>query len=105
MGGGRRHFLPTVTSDPEHRNREGRRLDGRNLAEDWAREKKRRRLRAQYIHSREQLAKLDPRTVDYLLGKPILFAETVFTLAAVRFHFVNCGICLRKTFEYLKVTK
>lgn len=68
MGGGRRHFLPTVTSDPEHPNREGRRLDGRNLAEDWAREKKRRRLRAQYIHTREQLAKLDPRTVDYLLG-------------------------------------
>lgn len=69
MGGGRRHFLPTITPDPEHPNREGRRLDGRNLAEDWAREKKRRRLRAQYIHSREQLAKLDPRTVDYLLGK------------------------------------
>ncbi|XP_075975455.1 alkaline phosphatase-like [Anticarsia gemmatalis] len=68
MGGGRRHFLPTVTPDPEHPNREGRRLDGRNLAEDWAREKKRRRLRAQYIHTREQLAKLDPRTVDYLLG-------------------------------------
>lgn len=68
MGGGRRHFLPTITPDPEHPNREGRRLDGRNLAEDWAREKKRRRLRAQYIHSREQLAKLDPRTVDYLLG-------------------------------------
>ncbi|KAL4713155.1 hypothetical protein ACJJTC_018800, partial [Scirpophaga incertulas] len=68
MGGGRRHFLPTVTPDPEHPNREGRRLDGRNLAEDWAREKKRRRLRAQYIHSREQLAKLDPKSLDYLLG-------------------------------------
>lgn len=69
MGGGRRHFLPTITPDPEHPNREGRRLDGRNLAEDWARDKKRRRLRAQYIHTKEQLAKLDPRTVDYLLGK------------------------------------
>ncbi|XP_061714309.1 alkaline phosphatase-like [Cydia pomonella] len=68
MGGGRRHFLPTVTPDPEHPSREGRRLDGRNLAEDWAREKKRRRLRAQYIHSKDQLAKLDPRSVDYLLG-------------------------------------
>ncbi|CAB3226950.1 unnamed protein product [Arctia plantaginis] len=68
MGGGRRHFLPTITPDPEHPNREGRRLDGRNLAEDWAREKKRRRLRAQYVHTKEQLVKLDPRTVDYLLG-------------------------------------
>ncbi|XP_073955227.1 alkaline phosphatase-like [Choristoneura fumiferana] len=68
MGGGRRHFLPTVTPDPEHPSREGRRLDGRNLAEDWAREKKRRRLRAQYIHTKDQLAKLDSRSVDYLLG-------------------------------------
>ncbi|XP_022124889.2 alkaline phosphatase-like [Pieris rapae] len=68
MGGGRRHFLPNVTPDPEHPSRDGRRLDGRNLAEDWAREKKRRHLRAQYIHTREQLAKLDPRNVDYLLG-------------------------------------
>ncbi|KAJ0183231.1 hypothetical protein K1T71_001207 [Dendrolimus kikuchii] len=68
MGGGRRHFLPTVTTDPEHPNREGRRLDGRNLAEDWAREKKRRWLRAQYIYSKDQLAKLDSRTVDYVLG-------------------------------------
>ncbi|XP_053604607.1 alkaline phosphatase-like isoform X1 [Plodia interpunctella] len=68
MGGGRRHFIPNVTPDPEHPNREGRRLDGRNLAEDWAREKKRRRLRAQYIYSKEHLAKLDPRAVDYVLG-------------------------------------
>ncbi|XP_068634039.1 alkaline phosphatase-like [Battus philenor] len=68
MGGGRRHFLPTVTVDPEHQDREGRRLDGRNLAEDWVREKKKRKLRAQYIHSREQLTKLDFRNTDYLLG-------------------------------------
>ncbi|KAG7298688.1 hypothetical protein JYU34_017094, partial [Plutella xylostella] len=68
LGGGRRHFLPTVTADPEHPAREGRRLDGRNLAEDWAREKKRRKLRAQYIYSKEQLAKVEPRAVDYLLG-------------------------------------
>ncbi|KAI8421637.1 hypothetical protein MSG28_009634 [Choristoneura fumiferana] len=57
-----------MTPDPEHPSREGRRLDGRNLAEDWAREKKRRRLRAQYIHTKDQLAKLDSRSVDYLLG-------------------------------------
>lgn len=69
MGGGRRHFLPTVTPDPEQSGKEGRRLDGRNLAEDWVRDKRRRRQRAQYIHSREQLAKLEPRTVEYLLGK------------------------------------
>ncbi|CAH2047067.1 unnamed protein product, partial [Iphiclides podalirius] len=68
MGGGRRHFLPTITPDPEHQNREGRRLDGRNLAEDWVREKKKRRMRAKYIYNREQLAKVDFRNIDYLLG-------------------------------------
>ncbi|CAG5028500.1 unnamed protein product [Parnassius apollo] len=68
MGGGRRHFLPTVTLDPEKPNREGRRLDGRNLAEDWVRDKRKKLLRAKYITSKEQLNKIDPHHIDYLLG-------------------------------------
>ncbi|XP_013173604.1 PREDICTED: alkaline phosphatase-like [Papilio xuthus] len=68
MGGGRRHFLPTITTDPEYPDKEGKRLDGRNLAEDWIRDKKKKRQRAQYIYSRDQLAKVDPRTTDYLFG-------------------------------------
>lgn len=68
MGGGRRHFLSRITTDPEYPDKEGKRLDGRNLAEDWVRDKKKKQQRAQFIYSRDQLAKVDPRTTDYLLG-------------------------------------
>ncbi|KAG8319093.1 hypothetical protein J6590_098606 [Homalodisca vitripennis] len=34
MGGGRRHWLPKVSRDPEEPSPEGRRLDGRNLIDD-----------------------------------------------------------------------
>jgi alkaline phosphatase len=35
LGGGRREFLPTDTTDPEYPNQQGRRDDGRNLIEEW----------------------------------------------------------------------
>jgi alkaline phosphatase len=35
MGGGRANFLPNTMADPEYANQKGRRLDGRNLAEEW----------------------------------------------------------------------
>lgn len=31
MGGGRRHFLPNTTKDPEYNTKYGRRVDGLNL--------------------------------------------------------------------------
>lgn len=43
LGGGRRHWLPKVSHDSEAPYEEGRRLDGRNLIEDWIRDKKKRR--------------------------------------------------------------
>ncbi|KAG8265417.1 hypothetical protein J6590_095253 [Homalodisca vitripennis] len=47
MGGGRRHWLPKVSRDTEEPSLEGRRLDGRNLIEDWVRDKRRRGLKAE----------------------------------------------------------
>ncbi|TWG93997.1 alkaline phosphatase [Luteimonas sp. J16] len=35
LGGGRRHFLPAGERDPEHPDKEGARLDGRNLVQEW----------------------------------------------------------------------
>lgn len=35
MGGGRANFLPNTMADPEYADQKGRRLDGRNLAEEW----------------------------------------------------------------------
>ncbi|XP_077295947.1 alkaline phosphatase-like [Arctopsyche grandis] len=68
LGGGRRHWLPTVTRDPEQPSAEGRRLDGRNLIDDWLRDKKRRRLRAEYVWNKEQFDNVNTDKVDYLLG-------------------------------------
>jgi alkaline phosphatase len=68
LGGGRRHWLPKVSRDPEPPGEEGRRLDGRNLIADWLREKKRRGLRAEYVWNRAEMERVDPRRVDHLLG-------------------------------------
>ncbi|CAH1373798.1 unnamed protein product [Tenebrio molitor] len=68
LGGGRRHWLPKVAHDPEQTKEEGRRLDGRNLIDDWARDKKKRGLKAEYVWNKGQLDKINPNQVDYLLG-------------------------------------
>nr|CAD7575415.1 unnamed protein product [Timema californicum] len=57
LGGGRRHW-----------EREGRRLDGRNLVDDWLRDKRRRGLLAHYVETTEELSQLNTRHLDYLLG-------------------------------------
>nr|CAD7460376.1 unnamed protein product [Timema tahoe] len=57
LGGGRRHW-----------EREGRRLDGRNLVDDWLRDKRRRGLLAHYVETAEELSQLNTRHLDYLLG-------------------------------------
>lgn len=76
LGGGRRHWLPKVARDPEQSSEEGRRLDGRNLIDDWLREKKKRGLHAEYVWNSEQLTNLSISSTDYLLG---MFHTTVET--------------------------
>lgn len=68
MGGGRRHLISTITKDPEEDEREGRRLDGRNLVEDWLRDKKRQGLQAEYVWNKRQLERVNTKTLDHLLG-------------------------------------
>lgn len=63
LGGGRRHFLPADAADPEQPSRQGRRLDGRNLAEEWL-----RRPGAQWVWNREQFNAIDPATTGPVLG-------------------------------------
>ncbi|KAJ3664703.1 hypothetical protein Zmor_000251 [Zophobas morio] len=81
LGGGRRHWLPKVAHDPEQTKDEGRRLDGRNLIDDWARDKKKRGLKAEYVWNKGQLDKINPNQVDYLLG---LFAYSHMDFEADR---------------------
>lgn len=68
LGGGRRHFVPKVALDPEEPEKEGRRLDGRNLIEEWSRNRRLRNLPAEYVANKEQFDKVDPRKVNHLLG-------------------------------------
>ncbi|RZF47862.1 hypothetical protein LSTR_LSTR010652 [Laodelphax striatellus] len=68
LGGGRRHWLPRIAKDPELLMESGRRQDGRDLTQDWLREKKRMGLKAEYVWNKEQLDRVDPNNVDHLLG-------------------------------------
>ncbi|XP_061939129.1 alkaline phosphatase-like isoform X3 [Apis cerana] len=68
LGGGRRHFVPKVTQDPEEPDKEGRRLDGRNLIEEWSRNHRLRNVAAKYVANKEQFESVDPRKVNHLLG-------------------------------------
>ncbi|XP_012063685.1 PREDICTED: alkaline phosphatase, tissue-nonspecific isozyme-like [Atta cephalotes] len=68
LGGGRRHFVPKVTLDPEEPEKEGRRLDGRNLIEEWSRNHRKRNIVAKYVANKEQFEKVDTRRVNRLLG-------------------------------------
>lgn len=87
MGGGRRHWLPKVAHDPEQTKEEGRRLDGRNLIDDWLRDKKKRSLRAEYVWNKGQLEKINSNEVDYLLGK--MFSFSTYALILCIFHGVH----------------
>jgi alkaline phosphatase len=60
--------MPKVARDPEAETEEGRRLDGRNLIDDWVRDKKKRNIRAQYVWNKGQFDDVDPANVDHLLG-------------------------------------
>lgn len=75
LGGGRRHFVPKVALDPEEPEKEGRRLDGRNLIEEWSRNRRLRNLPAEYVANKEQFDKVDPRKVNHLLGKCIIHSD------------------------------
>ncbi|XP_032672494.1 alkaline phosphatase-like isoform X3 [Odontomachus brunneus] len=68
LGGGRRHFVPKVTLDPEEPDKEGRRLDGRNLIEEWSRNHRLQKISARYVANKQQFDNVDPRKVERLLG-------------------------------------
>lgn len=71
--------MPKVARDPEVETEEGRRLDGRNLIDDWVRDKKKRNIRAQYVWNKGQFDDVDPANVDHLLGTLLLHSALYFT--------------------------
>ncbi|XP_055599308.1 alkaline phosphatase-like [Uranotaenia lowii] len=65
LGGGRREFLPSGFSDEE--NYAGRRLDGRNLIEEWV--KNHEVLgETRYVWNKTELMDVDTSKTDYLMG-------------------------------------
>jgi alkaline phosphatase len=63
LGGGRKHFLPKSSSDPESSDR-GNRLDGRDLIAEWRSD----RENAAVVTTRDQLLAIDPAQTGPLLG-------------------------------------
>ncbi|XP_022254321.1 alkaline phosphatase-like isoform X2 [Limulus polyphemus] len=68
LGGGRRHFLPQNERDPERPADIGRRQDGRNLIEEWQKDKKARDLHHRFVWKKEDFEAVDTGRTDYLLG-------------------------------------
>ena len=67
IGGGRTNFLPNTFTDPEYAAIKGRRLDGRNLADEWV--GSRGTLGgAAYVWNKAQFNAVDPASTSYLLG-------------------------------------
>lgn len=64
LGGGRSHFLPSQTRDPEHPLRVGSRADQRDLTEEW----RARFGPDSYVWTREQLLAREPEATPHLLG-------------------------------------
>lgn len=64
LGGGRSKFLPRTMPDPEEPGRTGERNDGRNLVEEWLRQ----RPRSVYAWNKSQFDAVDAANTDRLLG-------------------------------------
>ncbi|MGH0036883.1 MAG: alkaline phosphatase [Myxococcota bacterium] len=64
LGGGRRHFLPAETPDPEYPRRRGARGDGLDLMQAW----RDARPGSEAVWNAEQLAAVDEQSVQHLLG-------------------------------------
>jgi alkaline phosphatase len=64
LGGGRAHFTPTDTADPEEPERHGNRVDGRDLTQEWLEQDE----SAAYVWNREQFEALDLSGTRHLLG-------------------------------------
>ncbi len=67
MGGGRMNFIPKEMRDPEYPDEAraiGKRLDKRNLTEEWQSKYK----NSAFVWNKKQFDEIDPRKTDHLLG-------------------------------------
>lgn len=84
MGGGRKSFLadPTAKDANHHRNvmmvdkHVCARTDGRNLVNEWIRDKASRRLSYRYLTDETETNSLDAENTEYVLGEHSLVSTT-----------------------------
>jgi len=64
LGGGRQHFIPANTPDPEYTTAKGKRADGKNLADVW----KAANPAGEYVWNSDSFNAVDPKKTSKLLG-------------------------------------
>jgi len=64
LGGGRQHFLPNGTNDPEYAELPGARLDKRDLISEWQKQSPENR----YVWNKAQFDALDLKNTKHILG-------------------------------------
>lgn len=64
FGGGRREFMHRQQTDPEYPHRKGKRLDGRDLTEEWVNKSP----NSQYVWNKSGFDQIDVRKVDRVMG-------------------------------------
>ncbi len=69
LGGGRQYFYPNDVPDPEYSDKFGRREDGRNLIDQWLTQHEQEGSTAEYVWNKADFDAVDPKSVDFLLGK------------------------------------
>jgi len=67
LGGGRTYFMPNTLIDPEYAKDKGRRLDGRDLTQEWITTRS-PYGRAAYAWNKTQFDAFEPSSNSYLLG-------------------------------------
>jgi len=67
MGGGRRNFLPETAIDPEYSDKKGKRLDDRNLIEEWQNQST-STVEYEYVWNKAQFDRLKPERAKKVLG-------------------------------------
>lgn len=63
MGGGRTKFLPSEVKDPEYDNRNGERMDKRDLSQEWL-----KKQNSSYVWNKQQFEAVDVKKTKHLLG-------------------------------------
>lgn len=73
LGGGRRAFLPNNMTDYEEVNTTGRRLDGRNLLDEWTA----KQPDSKFVWNKKQLDAVDLEKTKHVLGNTFFFPSFV----------------------------